>query len=136
MTDKQKQFIILRAENLSFDKISNNLKISKPTLIEWSKVLQKEIQNLQFESFIRIKEAYGFTIKNRYETALKDLNIIESQILVSDLSKISVKDLFTIRNSLLEQINSIEQKTMGNYDLDKLDLLGWSNESELKLNEI
>ena len=34
MTDKQKQFIILRAENLSFDKISNNLKISKPTVFD------------------------------------------------------------------------------------------------------
>ena len=35
--DERQQFIELRAKGYSFQKISDELNISKPTLIEWSK---------------------------------------------------------------------------------------------------
>ena len=47
MSDKQK-FIELRAQGFSFDKIVQELGISKPTLLKWSQEYNKEIANLTY----------------------------------------------------------------------------------------
>lgn len=44
-TDKQQQFIELRAKGNSFDNIAKKLKVSKGTLISWSKNFDLEIKN-------------------------------------------------------------------------------------------
>ena len=44
----KEQFIQLRAKGLSFDKISNELSTSKPTLLKWSVELDSEIANLAY----------------------------------------------------------------------------------------
>ena len=62
MNDKQNRFLTLRAEGKSYDAISQELKISKPTLIQWSKLFENEIKDLQFESFLQIKEAYSWSV--------------------------------------------------------------------------
>src|SRR5580704_5281028 len=43
----REKFIGLRAENVSFDKIAKQLKVSKSTLITWSKIYELDIQNLR-----------------------------------------------------------------------------------------
>ena len=43
---KAEEFIKLRAEGYSFDNIAEKLKISKPTLIKWSKEYEFEINEL------------------------------------------------------------------------------------------
>lgn len=71
MNSKQNKFIIFRAEGISFDTIAEELKTSKSTLIQWSKLFEDEIKSLQFETFIQIKEVYSWNTKNKYETLLK-----------------------------------------------------------------
>ena len=41
------QFIECRASGMSFDRIAEKLKVSKPTLINWSRDSSLEIQNLK-----------------------------------------------------------------------------------------
>lgn len=43
---KEELFKILRVSGLSFDKISKEIGVSKPTLIKWSRKHSIEIQNL------------------------------------------------------------------------------------------
>ena len=47
MTNPQSLFIGLRAEGKSFSAIAQELKVSKPTLIHWSKLFENEIKDLQ-----------------------------------------------------------------------------------------
>jgi len=136
MNEKQQRFIILRAENISFDKISDDLKISKPTLIQWSKLYQKEIKELQFEAFIKIKEAYSSNTLKRYETTLKQLEKIEDYILEADLSQSKITDLFMIKNSLVGQLDNIERKVKGNPNISQKNVLGENEYLEIQLNEI
>ncbi len=136
MNEKQQKFIILRAENISFDKISEDLKVSKPTLIQWSKLYQKEIKDLQFEAFIKIKEAYSFTSKSRYEKILQQLDKIEDYILEADLSQSKITDLFMIKNSLVGQLDNIERKIKGNPNISQKNVLGENEYLEIQLNEI
>lgn len=44
----KEKFIQLRAQGLSFDKISKETGISKPTLIKWNQEYSKEVSNLIF----------------------------------------------------------------------------------------
>ena len=135
MTDKQNRFLILRAEGLSYDVIAKELKTSKPTLIQWSKLFENEIKDLQFESFLKIKEAYSWSVKTKYEMTLKQLNKIDEAILNADLSSSSIKDLFTIKNSLLFQLEAIEKKISVDAKITQTDEYGIKEALRLKLSE-
>ena len=47
LRDKQ-DFIHLRAQGLSFEKISVEIGVSKPTLIKWNQEFSEEIANLVY----------------------------------------------------------------------------------------
>jgi transcriptional regulator len=136
MNTKQQTFITLRADGLSFDKIAEQLKTSKPTLIQWSKLFDDEIKDLQFQAFIKIKEAYSWNTKKRYETLLKQLNKIDETILNVDYSQTPLKDLVTIKNNILSQIDTIERNIKTNPRVTTTNELGYKEHLDFKLNEL
>lgn len=135
MNDKQTRFLSLRANGLSYDAISQELKISKPTLIQWSKLFEAEIKDLQFESFLMIKETHAWSTKTKYEMMLKQLNKIDDAILNADLTSSSIKDLFTIKNSLLFQLEAIEKRISVDAKIKQSDDFGNVERLRLKLSE-
>ena len=48
MLRKSKKFVELRAKGMSFERIAEEIKVSKPTLIKWSEELFHEVQEAQF----------------------------------------------------------------------------------------
>lgn len=111
MNDKQKKFLALRASSLSFDKIASELKVSKPTLIQWGRIYKDEIDDLKFQSLAVLKEEYQFSVKAKYEQLLKHLLKIDKAISDIDLKATSIKDLMAVRNDLAEQLENIEKQT-------------------------
>lgn len=136
MNDKQTRFLSLRANGLSYDAISQELKISKPTLIQWSKLFEAEIKDLQFESFLMIKETHAWSTKTKYEMMLKQLNKIDDAILNTDLTSSSIKDLFTVKTNLLMQLETMEKKISVDTKLNQTDDFGNVERLRLKLNEV
>ena len=136
MTKQQREFILLRADGISFDKIATQLKVSKATLIQWSKLFENEIKEIQFEAFIKIKELYVFNTQSRYKNLLEQLKIIDDGIVNTDLSKATIKDLFTIKNDILMQVDKIENKIKTNARVTVTNDLGYKENLDLKLNEI
>jgi hypothetical protein len=136
MTAKQREFILLRADGLSFDKLATKLKASKSVLIQWSKLFEEQIKEIQFEAFIRIKELHSFNTQKRYNTLLEQLEIIDDGIKGSDLSKSTVKDLFTIKNDILMQLDRIEAKIKTDPKIEVKNEFGMTEKLEFKLNEI
>ena len=136
MNDKQNRFLTLRAEGKTYDAIAKERQTSKPTLMQWSKLFENEIKDLQFESFLQIKEAYSWSVKTKYETTLKQLNKIDNAILNADLTSSNIKDLFTIKNSLLFQLEAIEKKISVDAKIKQSDDFGNVERLRLKLNEV
>ena len=136
MNDKQNRFLTLRAEGKSYDAISQELKISKPTLIQWSKLFEAEIKDLQFESFLMIKETHAWSTKTKYEMMLKQLNKIDDAILNADLTSSNIKDLFTVKTNLLMQLETMEKKISADTKLNQTDDFGNVERLRLKLNEV
>lgn len=111
MKAKEKKFLILRSEGLSFDKISEEIKVSKPTLVKWSKVYQDEIQDLKAMDLLALKEKYQYTQKETYETLLKQIKKVDDAITNTDFSKLCIKDLLLIKTNILDKIEEIEKNT-------------------------
>ena len=136
MNKQQREFILLRADGISFDKIATQLKVSKASLIQWSKLFEDEIKEIQFEAFIKIKEHYIFTTQSRYKKLLEQLTIVDDGIVNADLSKATIKDLFTIKNDILMQLDKIENKITADPKITQKNEFGMTERLTLKLNEI
>ncbi len=136
MTKQQREFILLRADGISFDKIATQLKVSKASLIQWSKLYEDEIKEIQFEAFIKIKELHSFNTQKRYNILLEQLTIIDEGIKSADLSKATIKDLFTIKNDILMQLDRIENKITADPKIKQKNEFGMTERLTLKLNEI
>ena len=132
---KQMEFITLRADGLSFDKIAKQLKISKATLIQWSKLYEDNIKELQFYAMVEVKKSFSHSIKARYEILLKQLDKIDNAILNADLSEESLKDLIQLQQHTSSQIAMIEDKVSVRAYITKENEFGYKEDLRLKLNE-
>lgn len=92
-TDKQKKFIELRAKNWSFQKISNEIKVSKTTLIQWSKEFDYEISNMHNLEMEALYEEHQATRKQRIEY----LGRLQDKI----LTELEKRDLSTVKTDKL-----------------------------------
>ena len=63
--ETQQRFVHLRAEGWSFARIADELKISKPTLINWSRKFQFEIQNHRAINIEALHEKWVSTREDR-----------------------------------------------------------------------
>ena len=134
-TKQQMEFITLRADGLSFDKIAKQLKVSKVTLIQWSKLFEDNIKELQFLGMVEIKKQYSNTVAKRYETLLQQLDKIDNAILEADLSEESLKDLIQLQQHTYSQITMIENKVSVSAYVTTENELGYKEGLKLTLNE-
>ena len=134
-TKQQMEFITLRADGLSFDKIAKQLKVSKVTLIQWSKLFEDNIKELQFLGMVEIKKQYSNTVAKRYETLLQQLDKIDNAILEADLLETPLKDLIQLQQHTYSQIESIEKRFKTKAYITNKNEFGMVENLELTLNE-
>lgn len=103
--DKQKEFIELRAKNWSYQKISDKIGVSKPTLIKWNNDFKYEIKTLHSIEMEGLYQEYKTTIKQRVEY-LGELH----QKLVKELKNRDLSDVKTdkVLDMLIKTSNELE----------------------------
>jgi len=99
----KEDFIKLRAGGLSFDKISKELKTSRPTLMTWEKEFDREISELKFIEFETLKEKYLMGKKARVENYGELLEKAKKELKARDWKDVS-------SDKLLNMINDLEEK--------------------------
>ena len=134
-TPTQTKFILLRSDGISFDKIAKELKVSKVTLIQWSKLFEDNIKELQFLAMVEIKKRYSNTVAKRYETLLQQLDKIDNAILEADLLETPLKDLIQLQQHTYSQIESIEKRFKTKAYITNRNEFGMVENLELTLNE-
>ena len=72
--EQQARFIELRGRGMSFQKISEEMGVSKPTLIKWNGELLEQVKEAQYMEFENLVEQYGLFRKRRFEIYCKALN--------------------------------------------------------------
>jgi hypothetical protein len=104
--EKTEQFIELRAKGMSFSKISDELDVSKPILIQWARDMRVEILNKRAFEIEALHDKYLLTKEKELERLSALLENVESAIDKSDLSKLTAKELFEIRDKLITRMSA------------------------------
>ena len=85
---KKVKFVQLRTEGFTYSEISEELGISKPTLISWSRELKSELRNAFSLRKLELQKIYNLTQERQIQLQSNILNKIESAIDASDLKAI------------------------------------------------
>lgn len=112
--DKKHRFIELRAKGLSFYKIAEEIDVSKPTLIKWSRDLAKEIANYEYLETQSLIEQYKISRSKKIETLTKKLSEIYSILEEYEVKSLSIKELIMLKDNLESQLIS-EKKAINYY---------------------
>ena len=104
MKEIHADFIALRAAGLSYKKIANQLKVSKPTLIKWSRELSNEIKNAKTLEIESIREQYLLNREHRLKILGSQLNLLTKEIHERDLSEVPTWRLFDMQRKVIGQI--------------------------------
>ena len=111
-TDKQQDFIELRAKGNSFDTIAKQLEVSKGTLINWSRDLEDEIQNYSALELDALKEKYLISKKHQIQSYGEQLATVREELSNRDLSDVKTEKLIEVEVKLLEAINKLGLTTV------------------------
>ena len=91
----KEKFMELRAQGLSYAKISRSLSVSKPTLIEWGKNLASEIEKLKEIELDAFHERYSEYKRHKVQLFSEQLLKIREELAQRDLSTAKLrKDRF------------------------------------------
>lgn len=131
-TEEQEKFIELRAKNLSFKKISDELEVSKPILIEWSQELEQEIANMKAIELEALQEKYYLQKKQKIELYGKQLEKIkeelEARLENNELKDIKTDQLFKL---FFEYMDRLEEEKVNinflvDFELTELDSMSFT----------
>jgi hypothetical protein len=132
MNDMQKQvsFIQMRAIGTSFAKISEELKVSKPTLIKWGKDFEIDICNLRTIEQEALREKYLITKEKRLEMLGESLDKVKQEMAKRDFSEIPTEKLFGMNIKLLQEIKTEETSSlsfseMGSFEVELGEYKEW-----------
>jgi len=106
MTDPQAvaRFIFLRSQGWSFNRITVELNVSKPTLIKWGRQHQFEIANLRATETEDLAETVFGARHERWRALAAQLKKIEEEIAKRDLEEIPASRLHGIAAQLRAEI--------------------------------
>lgn len=102
--DKQQRFVQLRAQGWSFARISEELGVSKPTLINWSRKRQFEIQNHRAILLEQLQEKWLSAADARVNYLGEQLQKVEAELATRDISSLTTGQLFHLAQALRRQI--------------------------------
>ena len=108
----KEKFIELRAQGHSFDKISKEINVSKPTLIKWNQEYAKEVANLIFCNSENLIEEFRLLKLHKIEALARTLSKVMEELAKRSFENVSTKDLisiaFSLEGKLKENVSGIE----------------------------
>ena len=102
--ETQQKFISLRAQGISFQRIMEEIKVSKPTLINWSRKFQYEIQNLRAISSEFLLEKWLFSRESRINYLGEQLRKAEAELGKRNIAELSTNQLMRLIERLRREI--------------------------------
>jgi len=108
----KEKFIQLRAEGLSYDRISQELDTSKPILLKWSKEFENEISEAKYIEFEAMLEKYKMLKAQRVRRYGEQLEKLREALKESELKDVPVTKLLDMALQLENKIK-YEMRNVG-----------------------
>lgn len=118
---EKSRFIELRLTGLSYEKIAEELKVSKQTLINWNAKYQKEINQLKLIQYDSLLTQYNEIGKARFEELLKLKKRILEELQSRDLTEVKTNDLVTMLERIDNRIMTIKETVNCETDESEMD---------------
>src|SRR4051794_32726348 len=107
----KEEFIRLRAEGLSFSEISDQLGVSRPTLIKWSGELESQISAARYTHLEALAEEYGLLKEARVKTFGQLLERLTTELSKRELSEVPtfqlLKMVLDVSSNVREEVSSV-----------------------------
>lgn len=100
----KEQFIQKRAAGYSFDRISKEISISKPTLMKWEGELKKKISEASYIRFVALAEEFQLVKQERIKRLAKLLKKVENELEKRTFDNIPDEKLLAIALTIQEKI--------------------------------
>ncbi len=97
------RFVELRAQGKSFAVIAEELGVSKPTLITWSREQALQIGNLRAINDEALREKYRLTKQRELETYSHQLEAVETELNKRSLANVPTDKLYGILFKLMSE---------------------------------
>jgi len=94
--DKQKEFIRLKAKGMPYEKIAEDIGVSKRTLINWGKKLHYEIENAHALELEALQDEFYLLKERRIKLFGEKLKAISEQIETRGLEEVPTEKLFEL----------------------------------------
>ena len=102
--DTVQRFIELRSQGWTFTRLMAELKVTKPTLIAWSRKHQFQIQNLRAIELEALADQWLASVTDRVSALGAQLRKVEAEIATRDITDLSTSHLYAMARSLRRQI--------------------------------
>jgi len=99
-------FIKRRAQRWTYARLMTELKVSKSTLIAWSRKRQFQIQNFKAIELEALREKWLASTAERVNSLDEQLRKVEGELSKRDLSGLTTPQLHTLARSLRRQIEA------------------------------
>ncbi len=101
------RFIELRSQGWPFARIGTELNVSKPTLINWSRKHQFQIQNLRAVELEALADKWLSSASDRLDSLGQQLHKVEAELATREVKDLSTPQLYSLARNLRRQIQQI-----------------------------
>lgn len=119
--EKRKQFIQLRAANLSFRTIAKKIGVARSTLCNWESTLETEIKLCKKDEIDGLCESYHITVTSRIKRLGELANKLEDEIRNRDLSDVATDKLISL---YCATIGALKNEIPEGGHISTIDLIG------------
>jgi hypothetical protein len=98
------RFIELRASGWTYARLMTELNVSKPTLIDWSRKHQFQIQNLRAIEMESLARHWLSSTTDRVKSLGEQLQRVEAELVKRDPADLTTAQLYTLARNLRRQI--------------------------------
>jgi len=98
------RFIELRAQGWTYARLMEELHVSKPTLIAWSRKHQYQIQNLKAIELEALSEKWLASATTRVASLGSQLQQVEAELARRNIAELTTPQLFMLARQLRRQI--------------------------------
>jgi len=98
------KFISLRAQGWTYVRLMAELNVSKPTLIDWSRKFQFQIQNLRAIELEALATQWLSSVDDRVSRFGQQLQKVEAELAGREVKDLSTPQLYSLARHLRRQI--------------------------------
>jgi len=109
-TETINQFLNLRAQGWSFDRIADQLQVSKPTLLDWNRKHQSKLESMKADQERSVQENAQASHQEQLEYLTLFNHALRQELISRTLQSLSSEEIEALSSDIERQIDKLGGK--------------------------